>query len=127
MKIINETFWFLLLLLLFIVSGASYAQEPKTEMIPVKKIYDEELNGMELEETIQKFGEPSVKIKVNSTSSKRNMPPFLVDYFNSHQDLVEVLICRWHENNRSIELCYENKNSRWYVFGRTTTIFVKKP
>ena len=117
----------LLLSFLFIVSFAFDGQESKAEMIPVKKIYDEELNGMELEDTIQKYGEPSAKLKVNSSSSKRNMPPFLVDYFDSHRELVEVLICRWHEHNRSIELCYESKNGRWYVFGRTTTIFVKKP
>jgi hypothetical protein len=96
-------------------------------MVPVKKIYDNELNGVVLEETIERFGEPSTKLKVNSAASKRNMPPFLVDYFDSHNELVEVLICRWHENNRSIELCYENKNGKLYVFGRTTTIFVKKP
>lgn len=96
-------------------------------MIPVSVVYDEKLNGMSLEETIKMFGEPSIKLNVNSTSSKRNMPPFLVDYFNSHEELVEVLVCRWHEIKRSTEICYENRNGKWYVLGRKVTILNKKP
>lgn len=120
-------YWPLILIPLLVLSVPSYAEEPNKEMVPVKKINEKELNGKNLQDTINMFGEPSVTLKVNSTSSKRNMPPFLVDYFNDHSELVEVLVCSWREPTRSREICYARMNRNWFVIGMTTTIYVIRP